>query len=466
MNNVAMTLKVRTCWLLVLLCAIAGCSAEQPKSLPSEDAKGRGNSKASPSAANSEVASSTTVLSALANLAAKEDTEASTIVFSERGHGVAYMAKNDGKLQVVHNGKAGRPYPVISHLKLSPDGKHVAHDMLVDGKRRMILDGREGKPYDDVWEPVFSPDGQHLAYVAENGAKKRLVVLDDKISESFPGYAYNPVFSADSTRVAYVENAFEGRKARLIVSDLAMSKQSVKEVVDEDLVTNKERTRIAAIRSSNNRQRVIEFSFHQPDVVTEGPLYDSVGKLVFGSDGRSLSYVAKDGGKSFLVLNGRKEQLSDGDTREPPVVLPGAKGVGIILISGDGKYYLHQAFVGGKVQSRKYDEAAQLVYNGDGSQYAYCAKLGKKLFVVVNGKEGPVFDMVISPTFTPNGKLLVYRARKDGKRFVVVADAEGNVIRKYPEYEMVFDTTFTADGKSIAYGVKDGDKLIWKVEKL
>jgi len=40
------------------------------------------------------------------------------------------------------------------------------------------------------------------------------------------------------------------------------------------------------------------------------------------------------------------------------------------------------------------------------------------------------------------------------------------MIRRHPSYEMVFPVVFTADGKSVAYGVKDGRKLIWKVEKL
>jgi WD40 repeat protein len=86
--------------------------------------------------------------------------------------------------------------------------------------------------------------------------------------------------------------------------------------------------------------------------------------------------------------------------------------------------------------------------------------------VVVNGVEGAAFDRVISPKFSPNGKYLVYRARKDGKRFVVVAKKGGKIIRQHPAYEQVFDVEFTADGKSVAYGVKDGQKLVWQVESL
>jgi len=74
--------------------------------------------------------------------------------------------------------------------------------------------------------------------------------------------------------------------------------------------------------------------------------------------------------------------------------------------------------------------------------------------------------MVVSPIFSPDEKFLVYRARKDGKRFVVVADTRGKTITQQPSYEQVFQPVFTADGKSVAYGVKDGNKLIWKVEKL
>jgi hypothetical protein len=49
---------------------------------------------------------------------------------------------------------------------------------------------------------------------------------------------------------------------------------------------------------------------------------------------------------------------------------------------------------------------------------------------------------------------------------VVVADSSARTIKTHPIYEQVFDVQFTADGKSVAYGVKDGQKLIWKVERL
>jgi hypothetical protein len=83
---------------------------------------------------------------------------------------------------------------------------------------------------------------------------------------------------------------------------------------------------------------------------------------------------------------------------------------------------------------------------------------------VLNGKEGPPFDRVVSPVFSRDGRLLAYRARKDGRRFAVVADAGGGGISLHPAHEQVFPVLFTEDGKSIAYGAKDGERIAWSVE--
>jgi hypothetical protein len=209
---------------------------------------------------------------------------------------------------------------------------------------------------------------------------------------------------------------------------------------------------------------VIQFSFDRPDDAAEGPLYDTIKNLAFGPDGSTLSYVGVRAVKRYLVLNGKEEALPEGELPFLPVVRPDLKGAGIIMTNA-GWYFLHQAFYRDNSAGKQYEEAAELVYGKD-NRYAYAAREGNTWVVVVNGKDGPAFDRVVMPVFSPDGRFLVYRARKDGKRFVVVADADGKMIRQHPAYEQVFQPVFTTDGKSVAYGVKDGNKLIWKVEKL
>jgi hypothetical protein len=115
---------------------------------------------------------------------------------------------------------------------------------------------------------------------------------------------------------------------------------------------------------------------------------------------------------------------------------------------------------------QQYNEVAFLSYNVNGDSYVFAAQDGDHMFYVVNGSKSPQFDKILAPLFTPDGKMIVGRVRNDGKRYVVVLDTQGRIVRQHPDYEMVFNPVFTADGKSVAYGVKNGSQIIWKVEKL
>jgi hypothetical protein len=399
------------------------------------------------------------------------------VMFSELGGGVAYTAEKDGKSYVVHNGKAGKQYTAIGETALSPNGRRVAYAAFVDGKWRMVTDGMEGSSFDSIALPLFSPDGKHLIYKAMLG-EKWFVVVDNRMNEGTKTSYSRCEFNADSTLVAYTENANDKIKVRMVISDLGFKKQTVMAGVGSLLIMNDARTRIAAVSQENGKQRMIEFSFNAPNDVRKGELYDSVNNPVFGPDGLSLAYEAVKGGERFLVFNNREEKLSKRPFVGPPVIRPDLKAVGAIVgnidpasqhlaVSSAGNAAgLHEYFVNDARKGKEYMEAKYLAYNRDGSAYAHAARTGQNWFVVVNGHEGPPFDRVVTPVFTPDGEKLVYRARKDGMRFVVLADMTGKTIKQFPSYEQVFQPVFTSDGKSIAYGVKDGNKLIWQVEKL
>lgn len=441
----------RYLFLPCIICVIifAGCGRPQEKPVPAT------------STVATAVLTTTTVLATIAEV---ETSQVSQLMFSVSGRGVVYLVrKNNGNISVVHNGKAGKEYPItIGQVVISADGEHVAYGAMVDGKWRMVVDGREGRAFDSVIAPVFSPDGKHIIYLAKEDGKWH-VVVDNKPSAGTKKSYAQTVVNAESNVIAYVED--QDKAARLVVSDMRFSKMHSKASTGTMLVTNKAGTRLAATQSVDNKKRVIDFSFADPDDVHEGRFYDVISDLTFGNDGVSLAYVAKVGDRRLLVLNDRQEPLPDGDITELPVVPPDNKVVGVLIAAKTGSF-LHLSFADGAFKRELYDETANLTCSRDSRYFAYAARKGEKWFVVVNGKEGPLFDRVVTPAFSPDGTRLVYRARQNRKRFVVVADATGKTIKKHQAYEQVFQPVFTSDGQSVVYGVKEGKKLISKVEAL
>lgn len=462
-----MTYLSRMLWLIlcVAMCG-TGCSTKEAEK-PNDPRKSTGSS----------VLATTTLLATIA-----EDEKPQSItppsglgihpspatmfqfIFSARGGGVAYVVEKDGTSRVIHNGVAGKPYATVGNVILSPDGKRIAYGALVEGEWRMVVDGKEGVPFNTVKSPLFSPDGSHLAYQAMAGERWHLV-LDTTPNAGTQTRYLKHEFSADSSRIAFIDNVDDKNRGRLVVSGPAFATQAVVETGVSLMLSNTDKSRIAAVCTIDGKQRVIDFGFDKPDAVKKGPLYDAVQNLAFGPDGVSLAYSAERAGKRLLILDGKELALPDGIMSGLPVIHPDKKMVSALMFSNN-TVFLQQLSPGGGNRETGYEAADGLVYSRDGSFHAYVAQKGESWFVVVNGKEGPAFDRVVSPKFSPDGKFLVYRARKDGKRFVVVADTTGKTVKIHPAYEQVFDVVFTADGKSVAYGVKDGNKLIWKVDAL
>lgn len=387
-----------------------------------------------------------------------------TVVFSKGGNAVAYKASRGGEYYVVLNGVAGKAYQEVSDMTFSPDGKRFAYATQRGGKSRMVVDGKEGIFADSLGAPIFSPDNRHLLYYAKLNNKWQLVVDDRVGDESLT--VYDQFFSSDSNRVITFEQADkeEGSPYSLLkVFGLDLQLRKSKRLIATNRVYNFNKSRMAAVSEFEGKQRLIQIDFDAIDILKEGPIYDRITHVAFGSDGNTLAYGAERFGKRYLIINDKELLLSDGEIVEPPAVNAVKGNVGIIT-ANNGGYFVFP--VAGGARKHRYQEAAYLKFNYNGDCYAHVALANKQQQYVVNGNPGPSYDKALPPIFSPDGRHLVGRVRKDGKRFVVVLDSAGKLVQQHPAYEMVFEPVFTKDGKAVAYGVKDGNKLLWKVEKL
>jgi hypothetical protein len=404
-------------------------------------------------------ASAPAVIGLHAPLARRPGTE---LLFASRGVGVAFEVETERGAYVVHNGRPGKTYAAVGEVALSPDGAHVAHGALVDGRWRMVRDGVEGEAFDAVDAPVFSPDGAHLAYEAMSGLFWHLVV-DGAASYRSPTRFLASAFSGDSSRIAFVEDFDPPLLAQLIVSDLEFQRPTVVATDVAGMVLDEGGTRVASVSAALGGNALLTVRLDAPERVALGPRYDAIRGPVFGADG-AVTYLAERGGARFVVLDEAEEPLPPGDLSGGLVPRGQGRGVGVLVASG-GSTRLHELFTRERgAPLPRYDAAAELTYDPSGRSHAFAASRGGRWHVVVNGHEGPPFDRVVTPRFSPDGERVVYRARQDGRRFVVTADLRGRTRRRYPGFDQVYPASFTADGSAVVYGVKDAANVVWRVE--
>ncbi|HAS53681.1 MAG TPA: hypothetical protein DCS42_05880 [Nitrospiraceae bacterium] len=389
------------------------------------------------------------------------------IDFSAQGEGVAFVQESAGKVRVVLNGKTGNFYQSIGTMIISPDGRRVAYNAFDGDKWRIVIDEKEYPAEGEIGSPVFSPDSRHVAYESRVDNSWRIIIDEDKYLQGQPDYFYHDkFFSSDSKNIITVESTeHNGNIYRVAVSSLTLKQLSVINVQGKNLGFNKEKTMMAFIEEKKGKQRLAICDVGRLDDVKYSSLYDHIIRYVFIEASDAIVYIAERAKKRYLVMHGTEVEIPNADMIEHLTARPDKDAAVLIMNSHDGSY-LYQSERNKSTKGKVYEEITHLIYSKDASSHVCVAKKRNKVFIVVNGKEGPALDMVVSPIFSPDEKFLVYRARKDGKRFVVVADTRGKTITQQPSYEQVFQPVFTADGKSVAYGVKDGNKLIWKVEKL
>lgn len=161
--------------------------------------------------------------------------------------------------------------------------------------------------------------------------------------------------------------------------------------------------------------------------------------LTASPNGRRIAYVAKAGQKYFVVVDGKEEKQYDGIGKGifapvtkafywgTPIFSPDSQRLAYVAREGEKSFVV----VDGKEQ-KPYDDinALSLTFSADSQRLAYVVGVGEKRSddkqtVVIDGKEEKPYDWIGGLLFSPDSRRVAYWAGVGGRSLVVVDGKEG-----------------------------------------
>jgi len=469
--NIAGKMSPLASLLLLLLFVFSGCEKKSPTQKAPEEAKpawnGTGEGFRTSRNDRKEVEIN---LKEIRLATIPEDYDKwGNIVFSANGQKVFYIGIKGGKKFVVIGSpsgeKAGNAYEDVTFMVVSPDGQRVAYGGKRGKKKYLVVDNKELKAlyHEEVAPGSFSPDSRLVACeVGSIKEKKWFIVVSDGEKEVYRSpsslYTYRPpVFSPDGRlllyelkgdkkeeKITFFADARTGKVIKERIYDLAErylfsadgsrlvyhARKKAKDVlVLQDFVLNQEREillpytgtgwvalspdgkKIIYAVIKEGRHFLVISHWESPDKREEKGPYEGIAPAIFSPDSRIVAYRAMKEGKWHIVVGDKEGKGYDG-IGDAPVFSPDGAKIAYPAMKNSG---------GGQQDRRRMM---------DGKWVMVISPVGKPAAV----RECPVYDMVVTPVFSPDGKYVVYRARKGtmekGKRFIVIADSKGNVLRK------------------------------------
>ena len=319
---------------------------------------------------------------------------------------VGYVSRDEDRtFHAVIDGQNGPAYDGIGAIVFAPGGPRFAYRARKGQSWVLVADGREGDEYDAIpLDPIFSPDGKSVYYAARKG-EGCMIVAGSKAGPPFSDIASMPVISRDGKHVGYA--AIKGDHRFAVIDGVQGS--LYRGIGGITFSANWESSAYVAQLSGTFR------------LVHNGQAcmpYYGIELFAFNPDGKRFAYVGKRGnGASVVDMDGRFSS----EYRQ----------VDQLLYSPDGNhlaYIAHRQAAGDCLVMQdltklaEYEHAWSLTYSPDAKRLAFCARVSSpaaRAFVVLDSNEGPAYEAVGEPTFSPNGAHVAYIARQGGGCFVV-----------------------------------------------
>ncbi len=148
----------------------------------------------------------------------------------------------------------------------------------------------------------------------------------------------------------------------------------------------------------------------------------------------------ESGNKFSYVINGKPQMLVEDASR--------------LYIASETLHYAYGiqkedrwAFVyDGKEDANTYDSIGLITFSKIGGHYAYSGHLGKKVTMIVDGKEGPLLDDFTTCYFSEDGNHSAYAGKINDDVSVYFDGIPG------PKFRDITGMEFSPDGKRFAYG--------------
>ncbi|MCL2834992.1 MAG: hypothetical protein FWD78_17615 [Treponema sp.] len=380
--------------------------------------------------------------------------------FSNDGHSVAIIIQDGSKKRMQINDSLSAPNDDIRNPAFF--NNQIAYIVKDGPLESVVANNTNGKSFDAVTKPKFTPDG--VVLYAGRQKDHWVIVRGDETSQPF--YSADPsIFLNAVGQIAYQATDTTTKKSFLTVLDKNLKpvwKGKKYDFIAQPIVANASKSNLLYIAGLNGKQHVVNFTFNNSTLKeTEGITYDSITNLAISQDGLTAAYLIAKGNKLILVIGKNEHAMPPLDMAldvecfdADNALFSAVKGNNVLL------------FVNGKESGKQFNGINFMIYSNDGKHYAIAAEVAGKDKIFLNDKIVGEYDKIVSPQFSKDNTLLVYRARSNDKRFVVVYNMKTGASKELTKFDAVWNPVFSPDGKSIGYGVRKGNEFWWQVDKL
>ncbi len=370
---------------------------------------------------------------------------------SPDGSRVAHARCGKGDCKLFVSGREPKEYRLkgtvsLMNAKWSRDSRRIAFRNLTKAGEKIAVDGVAGPQFEsaDLNNATFSEDGSRFVYLGTRGDKTHIVV-DGKEGPAV-GDPETPIFSPDGKRMAY-QTRFDGKYAVVV-----------------DGVPQRAYSFVTGLRfGADGRLAYSARDWEEWTIVVDGQEIarfpkrtDSSGSEawpvpIFSKDGKHLAWVAPEGEKPTVVVDGKAGKAYDGLGEE--LVLHPTDGHAAYIAKDMGKTFV----VNGQDEGKPYNEIHSLTFSPDGSRFGYFALEGEIWKLVLDGREEPLKGYPFRLLFGPEGHTLMLVRVGDVEIFL---DGKSQGI-----YARAGTAAFSPDGKHWAVATEQGDVVLDGKEK-